>query len=75
VVERLHLEGDADVREAATIGLLEGLQNIAAHAGVDPDRFKVFLLPESARWWHELERFWRGETTHVGDPDRSDAKA
>ncbi len=27
VIEELHVEGDAYVREAATIGLLEGIQN------------------------------------------------
>lgn len=29
VVERLHLEGDAYVKELATVGLLEGIQNVA----------------------------------------------
>lgn len=30
-IERLHLEGDEYVKEAATIGLLEGIQNHAGH--------------------------------------------
>ncbi len=65
-VERLHLEGDALVKEAATIGLLEGIQNCAASAGVDPDDFVVYLLPESRKWWDELERFWAGRSPYVG---------
>jgi hypothetical protein len=28
VIERLHVEGNHDVREAATIGLLERIQNV-----------------------------------------------
>jgi hypothetical protein len=62
VVERWHVEGDAFVREAATIGLLEDLQNDGLHEGTDPTQFEQFLLPESRKWWRKLERFWsRGE--------------
>jgi hypothetical protein len=38
VVERLHVEGDPYAKEAATIGLLEGLQNVALNTGLDPRR-------------------------------------
>jgi hypothetical protein len=66
VVERLHLDGDAFVREAATIGFLETLQNYAGNTGVDPERFRRYLMPESVRWWDELDRFWSGESPYVG---------
>ena len=60
VVERLHLEGDSFVQEAATVGLLGDLQNANMHRpGTSPDRFEPFLLPESARWWKKLRGFWR----------------
>jgi len=36
VVERLHLEGDHFVKEAATIGLLEDIQNIAGNLALEP---------------------------------------
>ena len=39
VVERLHVEGDDYVKECATIGLLEDLQNMSNHAGLWPDNF------------------------------------
>lgn len=55
VVERLHMEGDAYVREAATIGLLEGVQNIA---GPEANQFLPYLLPESKKWWNKLNDFW-----------------
>jgi hypothetical protein len=58
VIERLHLDGTDEVKEAATIGLLEGVQNIALHEGLDPVVFVPYLKPESARAWRDLERFW-----------------
>jgi hypothetical protein len=61
VVERWHLEGDHFVREAATIGLLEGIQNVGGNTGVDPALFETWLLPESRKWWDRLNRFWGGD--------------
>lgn len=70
VVERLHLHGDGYVREAATIGLLESIQNCcsayqpngqeAKHLSdprLDPSVFIPFLGPESKRCWHDLNGF------------------
>jgi len=84
VVERLHLEGDEYVREAATIGLLEGIQNVAGHRGIDPAVFLPYLLQESAAWWHRLNSFWSGKAAgekstkvpgqvHSRQEDRKDA--
>jgi hypothetical protein len=67
VIERLHVEGDSYVREAATIGLLESIQNQWGNNGVDPENFFPFLLPESARWWKSLNKFWTGESKYVGE--------
>jgi hypothetical protein len=59
VVERWHLEGDDYVREAATIGLLEDLQNLNLHQGkTTPDQFRAMLKPESIREWDELAEWW-----------------
>ncbi len=66
MIERLHKEGDAYVREAATIGLLEGIQNVASHR-FDPEVFVPFLSPEAAKWWHELNAFWQGKRRYVGE--------
>ncbi|HEX2970835.1 MAG TPA: hypothetical protein VHP11_00790 [Tepidisphaeraceae bacterium] len=60
VVERLQVEGDHDVREAATIGLLEGVQNHAGWARLDTGIFLRHLGPESRKWWEKLEQFWQG---------------
>ncbi|MCE9534026.1 MAG: hypothetical protein K8T89_23320 [Planctomycetes bacterium] len=59
-VERLHLEGDEYVREAATIGLLEDLQNLNLHSCTKPEDFVPYLGAESSRCWEEAGRFWNG---------------
>lgn len=61
VVERWHCLGDHYVQEAATIGLLEGIQNIAGHESVDPAVFEKWLLPASKKWWGKLNGFWDGD--------------
>jgi hypothetical protein len=66
VIERLHVEGDPFVQEAVTIGLLEGIQNVASDSDIDPELFRKYLQPESAKWWNELDRFWKGDAPYVG---------
>mgnify|MGYP006908211443 CR=1 FL=1 len=68
VVERLHVDGDSYVKEAATIGLLEGIQNVASHCDtISPDQFETYLGTVSRRWWHELNAFWQGKRKHLGE--------
>lgn len=59
VVERWQVEGDQYVREAATIGFFEDLQNDNLHTTTTPGQFEPFLLAESRRAWSELLAFWR----------------
>jgi hypothetical protein len=66
VVEWLHVDGDDDVKEAATIGLLEGIQNVAGHRGVPTAGLEAALGPETRRWWRSLDEFWSGKVPHVG---------
>lgn len=58
VVERWCREGDGYVSEAATVGLLEDLQNRGLHYSTEPEQFRPYLLPESAKWWDKLYVFW-----------------
>jgi len=67
VIEQLHVEGDGEVKEAATVGLLEDIQNIWANNDVNPESFAIHLLPESRKWWDELNAFWRGERRDIGE--------
>lgn len=66
-IERLHLEGEPYVKEAATIGCLEGLQNIMGNRDLDSKVFVKFLGPESTKWWDQLNKFWDGEIKYVGE--------
>jgi hypothetical protein len=65
LIEELHIHGDIDVREATTIGLLEGIQNALSHVGSEQLEVESFLLPESAKWWQSLNKFWAGEIRFV----------
>lgn len=66
VVERMHLEGDDYVRELATIGYLEDLQNAALrHPGCAPEQLEPLLGPGSRRWWRGLDAFWSGQAQAV----------
>ncbi|MFO7606120.1 MAG: hypothetical protein R6W72_07470 [Desulfurivibrionaceae bacterium] len=59
VIERLNIEGSGYVKEAATVGLLEDLQNTNLHRpDTTPEQFERFLLPESKRWWEKVRAFW-----------------
>ncbi len=58
-VERLQVEGEHYVREAAIVGLLEDLQNLNLYAGgTEPEQFRPFLGPQSVAAWDELYVFW-----------------
>jgi len=58
MIERLHTDGDQYVREAATIGILENLQNTNLHSNTEPEQFLEFLHPVSLRYWQKVEDFW-----------------
>lgn len=58
LAEVLHVEGDEFVKELATVGLLEDVQNHALHQSLGLDVFLPFLGPISARRWRELVMFW-----------------
>lgn len=47
VVEDWLLNGDNFVREAATVGFLEDIQNTNLHKGTEPDDFLPFCGPEA----------------------------
>ncbi len=58
VVERWHISGDAYVTEAATIGLVEDLQNTNLYSTARPEDFLPWLRPETREWWAKVEEFW-----------------
>ena len=58
VIERWHLEGDSFVKEAATVGILEELQNTNVVGERVPKKVELYLLPESKKWWLKVYEFW-----------------
>ncbi|WDQ15417.1 DUF7674 family protein [Rhodopirellula sp. P2] len=66
-IERLHIDGDKYVREAATIGILESLQNTNLHSNTMPDQFLEFLRPVSLQYWRKVEDFWENGTIITDD--------
>jgi len=60
-VERWHYYGDSYVREAATIGFLENLQNLLGHKELSQELIESWLGSRSLAWWERLNRFWSGD--------------
>lgn len=58
VIEKFHLDGTPYVKEAASIGLLEAIQNAWRKNNLDPEDFVHYLKPESLKWWRSLNAFW-----------------
>ena len=50
--------GDSYVKNAAIVGLLEGLQNTMLNRDISEDRIMGFLGPESLKQWKALNHFW-----------------
>ena len=66
-IEQLHVDGDDYVREAATIGILESLQNLNLHSTTEPEQFRPYLHTYSERWWDKLYDFWENGTLLTDD--------
>ena len=59
IVEAWHIDGDPYVQNAATIGLLEDLQNENLHRTTKPGQFEQYLGPKSLDGWKNLYEFWK----------------
>ena len=70
-IEHLILRGDPYVSELGVIGYLEGMQTqTVTSRGVDPDAFRPWLRPLSAKYWEEINRFWElGTPIPIIQPD------
>lgn len=53
-------DGDAEVREAVTVGLLEDLQNTNVVGMGKPEQIYQYLGPQSKQNWHKVQSFWTG---------------
>lgn len=75
VVERWLADGDPFVREAATIGLLEDLQNQSLHRTTRPSDVEPWLGPESRLWWDRVARFFARGVPIGSETTRADRDA
>ncbi len=66
-IEGLHNSNDEKTRELATVGYLEGIQNIWGDNGLAPGEIYSLLGTESQKWWHELDKFWSGQIAYIGE--------
>ena len=67
VVERWHLEGEHYVREAATIGFLEGIVSWEEKHREQQKVLESWFRPETARFWVKLHNFWSTGTIITED--------
>ena len=58
LIDRLILEGEHYVSEAAVVGLLEDIQNALKRRQIPLERANPLLLTESRYQWDDLIRFW-----------------
>ena len=65
-IESFIVQGTPDTREVAIIGILEGLQNVAAGRWYGQKVFVKYLRPESKVAWDELNASWGYAKTSLG---------
>ena len=61
LIEEFLTNGDQEVRDAAGIGFLEDVRNIASHRPFGSSVFLAWLGPTSKQAWGEIEEMWRGK--------------
>ena len=66
-IEALHHSKHKAVRELATVGFLEDIQNLWQQGGVSPEVVFDYLGEKSQKAWQELNRFWNGEIGVIPD--------
>jgi hypothetical protein len=63
LAENLLSVGSDEERDAAVLGFLETVQNVASHRECGAEAFHQFLGPASLSAWAHLKNVWRGKAT------------
>lgn len=63
LAENLITAGSNGERDAAVLGFLETVQNVASHRKCGAEAFHKFLGPASLSAWAHLKNVWRGKAT------------
>lgn len=62
-IEELYSYKDEKISELATIGYLEGIQNVWGNNINNAEEMVKYLGPISQKWWVKLNQFWNGRNT------------
>ena len=63
LTEQMIVGGPEGHREAAIVGFLETVQNLASHRPFRASAFEPYLGPVSGDAWRELDKAWEGKST------------
>ena len=66
-IEKLYSNNNDKIDNLATVGYLEGIQNVWGNNSVNPEIMFKYLGDTSRKWWIELNRFWNGEIKFIGE--------
>jgi hypothetical protein len=66
-IEQLYKSNSDEIRELATIGYLEGIQNRWSNNGVNPELIHNEMGTLSKKWWNQLHKFWNKKIKYVGE--------
>jgi hypothetical protein len=64
-IEEMLVEGDEDLCNVVTTGILEDLQNFTVLEGLHTSNFDKYLGAETKKWWDDIFRFWRNVQIHA----------
>lgn len=65
VIEQFLVNGDAEVQEFATVGILETFQNKSPDRNIEYREWERWLHPESKRRWNLLIEDWNGKALFI----------
>ena len=68
-IEDLYSYKDEKIDNLATVGYLEGIQNVWGNNSTDPEEMVTYLGNISRKWWIKLNRFWDGDVNALREED------
>lgn len=66
LIEIMHVCGSNKVKEMATIGILESIQNKYGNNKSIIEKLNANFGKETKLWWEQLNKFWNKEISFVG---------
>lgn len=66
-IESIFSLGDHYSQELATVGFLEDIQTVWDNSVRDRSEIYNLLLPESKKWWNQVDKFWNGKIKSIGE--------